>query len=101
MSNSQNLAIIFCSTLYVPQTYIRCGQSVCTHYFFDSEDEQMELPIEYDPDFGGGEEEDLSPEWQEAAKINVNDDPTLRVSRLKGFREALADQKIHLRLTND
>ena len=61
----------------------------------------MEVPIECDPDFGGGEEEDLSPEWQEAAKINVNDDPALRVSRLKAFREALVDRKIHLRLIND
>ena len=31
----------------------------------------MELPIEHDPDFGGGEEEDLSPEWQEAAKVEI------------------------------
>ena len=57
----------------------------------------MELPIELDPDFGGGEEEDLSPEWLEAARLNVNDDPALREDRLKKFREALDEHKIHLR----
>ena len=57
----------------------------------------MELPIELDTDFGGGEEEDLSPAWLEAARFNVNDDPALRATRLKKFRESLADHKIHLR----
>ena len=31
----------------------------------------MELPIEHDPNFGGGEEEDLTPEWLEAAKVEI------------------------------
>ena len=57
----------------------------------------MELPIELDADFGGGEEEDLSPAWLEAARINVNDDPALRATRLEKFRESLAEHKIHLR----
>ena len=57
----------------------------------------MELPIELDSDFGGGEEEDLSPAWLEAARVNVNDDPALRADRLEKFRESLADHKIHLR----
>ncbi len=38
----------------------------------------MEIPIEYDDDFGGGTEEELSPVWIEAAKQNVNDYPELR-----------------------
>ena len=57
----------------------------------------MELPIELDSDFGGGEEEDLSPAWLEAARVNVNDDPALRATRLEKFRESLAEHKIHLR----
>ena len=57
----------------------------------------MELPIEHDPNFGGGDEEDLSPEWLEAARVNVNDDPALRAGRLEKFRESLDDHKIHLR----
>ena len=54
----------------------------------------MELPIELDSDFGGGEEEDLSPAWLEAARVNVNDDPALRAERLEKFRESLGDHKI-------
>ena len=37
------------------------------------------------------------PEWLEAARVNVNDDPALRAERLEKFRESLADHKIHLR----
>ena len=40
--------------------------------------EMMEIGIEYDPNFGGGEESDLNEVWAEAAKRNVCDDPELR-----------------------
>jgi hypothetical protein len=56
----------------------------------------MELPIEFDPDFGGGTEEDLNPAWQEAARVNVNDDLKLRAGRVARFKELLAEKKIEL-----
>ena len=56
----------------------------------------MELGVEYDPDFGGGSEEDLPPKWQEAALKNVNDDPHLRQGRMVKFRAILKEKSIEL-----
>ena len=61
----------------------------------------MELPIEYDPDFGGGSEEDLNPAWQEAARINVNDDQKLRAGRLLRLKEMLKEKQIDIRPGDD
>jgi hypothetical protein len=38
----------------------------------------MEISIEYDPNFGEGSEDDLTPDWQKLALDNTNDDPKLR-----------------------
>jgi hypothetical protein len=37
-----------------------------------------EISIEYDPNFGEGSEDDLTPDWQKLALDNTNDDPKLR-----------------------
>jgi len=43
----------------------------------------MEIPIEYDPDFGKiTDESELSDSWKELARLNVNDVTELRPERI-------------------
>jgi hypothetical protein len=44
---------------------------------------------------------DLSPAWQEAARVNVNDDPKLRAGRMAKFKELLAEKEIELQPGDD
>lgn len=43
----------------------------------------MELSIEYDPNFGSMIEEELSSDWEQAAKSNVNDIAVERSAKIK------------------
>jgi hypothetical protein len=53
----------------------------------------MEIPIEYEPDFGKiTPEEELSDQWLELARINVNDVPELRTERIARLRELMEEK---------
>ncbi len=53
----------------------------------------LEIPIEYDPDFGRiVPEEDLGPEWAELARVNVKDEPELRAERISELRRLLSEK---------
>ena len=52
----------------------------------------MEIPIEYDPDFGKiTDESDLDDSWKELARANVNDVPELRSERIAELRRLLEE----------
>ena len=52
----------------------------------------MEIPIEYDPDFGKiTDESELSDSWKELARLNVNDVTELRPERIAELRGLLED----------
>ena len=52
----------------------------------------MEIPIEYDPDFGKiADESDLDESWKELARVNVNDVAELRSERIAELRRLLEE----------
>ena len=52
----------------------------------------MEIPIEYDPDFGKiTDESDFDESWKELARVNVNDVAGLRSERIVELRKLLED----------
>ncbi|TRY67243.1 hypothetical protein TCAL_11788 [Tigriopus californicus] len=61
----------------------------------------MELSIEHDPNFGSMNEEELSANWKQAAKSNVNDVVKERQAKIKVFRDLLAQHHIQLRPGDD
>ena len=57
----------------------------------------MEIPIEYDPDFGKiTDESDLDESWKELARVNVNDVAELRSERITELRKLLEESGIDM-----